>query len=55
MTNQPPVPESEFDDLLAEFTQRLRDREQPDVADYVQRFPEHREQIEELFPVIACL
>ncbi len=62
MTDFSPAPPPNTDpdrdpvDVLAEeFAARFRGGETPSISEYVRRYPEHAEQIQELFPSIALL
>lgn len=39
--------------LVSDFVQRSRQGERPMIAEYTTRFPEHAEQIADLFPVVV--
>ncbi len=41
--------------LADEFATRLRGGETPSILEYVQRYPQYAEQIEELFPTVAVM
>ena len=47
--------ELEFEDLLTEFTERVRRAEQPQVSDYLNRYPHLAESINDLFPLVLQL
>jgi serine/threonine protein kinase/WD40 repeat protein/tetratricopeptide (TPR) repeat protein len=44
-----------FERLAEEFAERLRHGEHPAITDYVARYPEHADDIRELFPEIALV
>ena len=44
-----------FERLAEEFAERLRRGEHPAITDYVARYPEHADDIRELFPEIAVV
>jgi serine/threonine protein kinase/WD40 repeat protein/tetratricopeptide (TPR) repeat protein len=44
-----------FERLAEEFAERLRRGERPAITDYVARYPEHADDIRELFPEIAVV
>jgi len=41
--------------MAEEYAARLRRGERPEIAEYVERHPDRREEIEELFPAVALL
>src|SRR5947207_426622 len=41
--------------LADEFLERHRRGEQPAVADYAERYPEHAERIKQLFPMLLTM
>jgi serine/threonine protein kinase len=43
------------DRLAEEFVARHRRGEQPDLAEYTQRFPQHADQIRDLFPALVLI
>src|SRR5262245_16349017 len=43
------------DRLAEEFVARHRRGEHPDLAEYVERFPQHAEAIRDLFPALALI
>ena len=43
------------DRLAEEFAERLRHGERPSLTEYVQRYPQHAEEIRELFPALAMI
>lgn len=47
--------ELEFDELLAEYTERVRLGEHPPIIEYLERYPDFAEQINEFFPLILQL
>ena len=44
-----------FERLAEEFAERLRRGEHPAITEYVARYPEHADDIRELFPEIALV
>ena len=44
-----------FERLAEEFADRLRCGEHPSITEYVQRYPEHADDIRELFPALALV
>jgi serine/threonine protein kinase/WD40 repeat protein len=44
-----------IDRLAEEFAERLRRGEHPSLAEYVDRFPEHADEIRELFPALVMM
>lgn len=55
MSNEQHSGELEFDDLLAQYTERVRNGEKPPIIDYLNRYPNLAEEINEFFPVIMQL
>ena len=41
--------------LAEEWRERLRKGEQPDLAEYTDKYPEHADEIRDLFPAIAMM
>ena len=50
-----PTKQNPVEVLAEEFAQRLRNGEHPAINDYVERYPEHAAEIEELFPSVAMM
>ena len=48
-----PAESVSFDRLSDSFVARLRKGEQPALSEYVDRYPEHAEDIVDLFPALA--
>ena len=44
-----------FERLAEEFAARLRRGEHPSITEYVERYPEHADDIRELFPALALV
>ena len=44
-----------FERLAEEFAARLRRGEHPSITEYVERFPEHADDIRDLFPALALV
>ena len=44
-----------FELLAEEFADRLRRGEHPSLTEYVERYPEHAEDIRDLFPALAMV
>jgi eukaryotic-like serine/threonine-protein kinase len=44
-----------FERLAEEFAARLRRGEHPSITEFVERFPEHAEDIRDLFPALALV
>ena len=44
-----------FERLAEEFAERLRRGEHPSLTEYVERYPEHADDIRELFPALALV
>ena len=44
-----------LEDLAQEFLNRIRQGESPTLSEYVQRCPEHAEEIREIFPTLRVL
>ena len=55
MSNEQHSGELEFDDLLAQYTERVRNGEKPPIIDYLNRYPNLAEEINDFFPVIMQL
>ena len=55
MSNEQHSGELEFDDLLAQYTERVRNGEKPPIIDYLNRYPQLAEEINEFFPIIMQL
>lgn len=44
-----------FEELASEFSERHRRGEMPSVEEYARKYPEHEEEIRDLFPTIAAM
>lgn len=55
MNNNSGSEELEFDELLAEYTERVRLGERPPIIDYLEQYPDFAEQINQFFPLILQL
>ncbi len=44
-----------FERLAEEFAERLRRGEHPSLTEYIERYPEHADDIRELFPALALV
>jgi hypothetical protein len=53
--NDPSLDRNPFEQLADEFAARLRRGEHPSLTEYVERYPEHADDIRDLFPALALV